>query len=175
MNAMGLFINTLPLRYQVEDDMETDSYMEKSRSMVLDCLERQEIGFEDIVKVSECRMEQGRNPLFDVTFIMQNTGLTETGEKMEGLKRYETGVRTSNQDLLFEAEIISGQLCLTLEYVKDLYTVQTAEVLLNNFRSVVMEAVTGDNRKLGELLPGMTDFIQEDLAGDLTMDLDDIF
>ncbi len=175
MNAMGLFINTLPLRYQVEDDMETDSYMEKSRSMVLDCLERQEIGFEDIVKVSECRMEQGRNPLFDVTFIMQNTGLTETGEKMEGLKRYETGVRTSNQDLLFEAEIISGQLCLTLEYVKDLYTVQTAEVLLNNFRSVVMEAVTGDSRKLGELLPGMTDFIQEDLAGDLTMDLDDIF
>ena len=94
---------------------------------------------------------------------------------MEGLKWFDTGVRTSNQDLLFEAEIISGQLCLTLEYVKDLYTVQTAEVLLNNFRSVVMEAVTGVSRKLGELLPGMTDFIQEDLAGDLTMDLDDIF
>ena len=174
MGSLGLFINTIPLRFFVNGSFTVDEYTKQSRKMIIDCFDHQDTAFEDIVDVSQCTNEPGRNPLFDITFIMQNTGVSKISESIDGLKRYNLATRTSNSDLLFEAEVIEGRLHIELEYVKDLYTEQTANVLLEAFCEATMQYVRDGSQKLNNLRIQKNEIEQQVLFEDLTLDYDEM-
>lgn len=174
MGSLGLFINTIPLRFFVNGNITVDEYTKQSRKMIIDCFDHQDTAFEDIVDVSQCPNVPGRNPLFDITFILQNTGVSKLGESIDGLERYNLATRTTNSDLLFEAEVLEGRLHIELEYVKDLYSEQTANLILKAFYEVTMQYVIDGSQKLNNLRIQKNEIEQSILFDDLTVDYDDM-
>ncbi len=137
--------------------------------MILDCFEHQIVSFDDIVKASGYVGENGRNPLYDVTFIMQNTGVAQMEEADPGVSIYPLKRKTVNSDLLFEAEIIRNKLCITLEYITELYSKDTVERLIEQYKQMILDIVC----EKSSLIRGLQ--LQKEEQDELSLDLTDDF
>lgn len=169
LQSVGVFINTIPLRFQVQEQALLTKHFAESKKMILDCFEHQIVSFDDIVKASGYVGEKGRNPLYDVTFIMQNTGVAQMEEADSGVSSYPLKRKTVNSDMLFEAEIIRDKLCITLEYITGLYSKDTAERLIEQYKQMILDIVCGKSSLIRELQ------LQKEELDELSLDLTDDF
>ncbi|MEM7388167.1 MAG: condensation domain-containing protein, partial [Verrucomicrobiota bacterium] len=85
--VVGLFVNTLALRTEVEGDLDFAKFLKRVRKTVLDGLEHQDVPFEQIVSSLETDRDWDRSPVFQVMFLWQNdpglqTPLPETARHL---------------------------------------------------------------------------------------------
>ena len=71
---MGMFVNTLPLKFHVHFRKTFSEYMEYLKDMCLKAFEHQAYPFNEIVNNLNITRDASRNPLFDVLFTYQNEG-----------------------------------------------------------------------------------------------------
>ncbi|MGH1540692.1 MAG: amino acid adenylation domain-containing protein [Arenicella sp.] len=67
-NVLGCFVNTLALRFQVDDDLSFDEFLPHVRDVILQALSNQDIPFEKLVEDLAPERHPGRNPLVQVGF-----------------------------------------------------------------------------------------------------------
>ncbi|MCP4150437.1 MAG: hypothetical protein GY757_22000, partial [bacterium] len=77
-NIIGMFINTLALKLAPSNKKKVSQHLRETAKTTLDAFENQEYQFEKLVEHLEIERDPGRNPLFDVMFVLQNMG---TGPK----------------------------------------------------------------------------------------------
>ncbi len=68
---LGIFVNSVILRNRVEDTDDYLTFLKQVKETAMEAYDNQEYPFEELVKNIGCKTEQGRNPLFDVMFVMQ--------------------------------------------------------------------------------------------------------
>ena len=69
---IGLFINTLAVRTYPIADKNFSAYLQEVKQSTLGAYEHQEYGFETLIDKLQVRRDMSRNPLSDVTFVLQN-------------------------------------------------------------------------------------------------------
>ena len=82
-DMLGVFINTLPLKFNLIDDFSFTEYVNEVKELVLNSLDNQDFPFEQLVEELDLEKDRSRNPLFDVMFIVQNSD--NKLPKIEGL------------------------------------------------------------------------------------------
>jgi hypothetical protein len=75
---IGFFVNTLVLRTQLAGNPSFSQLLEKVRSVVGDAHAHQDIPFEQVVEALKPERSLGYNPLFQVSFVLENFSL-DTG------------------------------------------------------------------------------------------------
>lgn len=105
-SAVGLFLNTLPLRIKVDENKTFGDYLENVKEVMLDAFDHQDVPFEKIVEKVQAERNLNRNPLFDVLINYQNYG---------DEKEFRLGDSELKQ---LEVEEIESKFLLTL-YIKD--------------------------------------------------------
>ena len=147
---IGFFVNALVLRTKVDGDATIRQMIARVREVCLGAYAHQDLPFEQLVEELQPERDLGRQPLFQVMFILQNlpqdisvsTGLT--------IKPVEVESTTAKFDLSFfwaEADSLMG----TIEYNTDLFDRATIVRMLGHFETLLEAAIENPDQKLSEL------------------------
>jgi amino acid adenylation domain-containing protein len=148
---IGFFANTLVLRSDLSGDPSFREVLARVRTTALGAYAHQDLPFEKLVEELAPARDLSRNPLFQVSFNLQNMpdtplvidGVDVTHLPLEG--------RTSKFDLTLSVRESAGGLRATWNYATDLFDAATIAHLAEHFH-VLLEAIVADpERPVGHL------------------------
>ena len=143
-SLVGFFVNTLPLRTDLSGDPTFRELLRRVREVALEAYAHQDLPFERLVRDLRPERELGRNPLFQVMLILQNTPRRPL--KLHGLtlEPLEMDTGTTIFDVTASlAEEQNGSLSCSIEYSRDLFDPATIGRMGNHFR-ILLEAIVAD-------------------------------
>ncbi|CAH1205377.1 Tyrocidine synthase 3 [Paenibacillus plantiphilus] len=150
-DLIGMFVNTVVLRGEARADQSYLELLEVVKERVLGALENDRYPFEELVDKLAVRRDVSRNPLFDVMFVLQNTGMPKVACGDVVFEPHEPRRSTAKFDLTLEvAEGEQGLRC-QFEYRTSLFRRETVERLASHWLRL-LEAITSDPAlKLAEI------------------------
>lgn len=141
---IGFFINTLPFRTKVEEDVTFATLLQTVKRVVLEAFRHQDVPFEKIVESLNVPRDLDRNPVFQVLFTLQNE--QERGAQyLEGIQLTEemTAQVTAQFELSMNVAASDSGMQIRLIYDTDLYSMDTAEQMLDHYVNL-LQAVLND-------------------------------
>src|SRR5262249_48020146 len=99
--------------------------------------------FEKVVEELRPERQPGRNPLFDVMLVLQNTPAVKSSVRGLRLEPWKVENGTAKFDLTWEVEEIDGALEVRAEYNRDVCASASIQRLLQQFVRM-LEAMVGD-------------------------------
>jgi amino acid adenylation domain-containing protein len=154
--VMGMFVNTLAIRNRPERDKKLTQFFSEVRDTALKAFSNQEYPFEDLADRVKVSRDAARNPLFDTVFSMQNYDARSIGipaVEVPGLtlRPVSFDMNVSRFDLLFTAGEMGDNFTFLLEYCTRLFTRETAERFVSQFKQLVRGVLQDRSLTLGEL------------------------
>ncbi len=161
---IGYFVNTLVIRSDLSGNPSFVALLARVRQTCLQAYEHQEQPFDKLVSELSPQRDLGRNPLYQVVFVLQNTppGTLELGNlRSEPLA-------VDNASSKFDLSLSLGEEgdCLrgTLEYSTQLFDAATIERLVLHF-GTLLDAIVAQPAQPIERLPLMNRLELELLSG----------
>lgn len=150
-NVMGMFVNTLPIRSQVDWNQNFNTYVKALNELALQSYENQEYPFEMLVEKLDLENREGRNPIFDTVFVLQNNEVPYL--QLHGLKvtRVELERKTSIFDLKLEAIEMDGELLFIFDYRTDLFRKETVERMVQDFIEIIEITLKDSSIRIKEI------------------------
>jgi amino acid adenylation domain-containing protein/non-ribosomal peptide synthase protein (TIGR01720 family) len=150
-HVVGLFVNTLALRFFPEEIRRLDHYVAEARDVAIAAFENQHYPFEELIEQLDLPRDPGRNPLFDTLFVRQSE--TEGNARIPGLEVQP--LRAYNQTSKFDLSILANddgeQIEFTLEYCTDLFTAATIHHLWKHYRQLLRQMTVRPEAAIGSL------------------------
>jgi amino acid adenylation domain-containing protein/non-ribosomal peptide synthase protein (TIGR01720 family) len=140
-NLIGLFINIVVMRCNLDNDPSFLEILKQVRETALEAFSNNDLPFETLVKELHPKRELSRNPLFQVLFDYRNTpkqDLNVTGVKMSFLE-VESG--TVKFDLVLSMEDTPEGINGIFGYNIDLFEDSTIRRMTDHFRTI-LESIT---------------------------------
>lgn len=150
-NVIGMFVNTLPIRSRVDWTHSFDAYVKELNELALQSYENQDYPFEMLVEKLNLEHREGRNPLFDTVFVLQNNELPHLQLNGLNVTRIELERRTSIFDLKLEATEIDGELLFIFDYCTDLFRRESVERMVQDFIGVVETTLQNSSLRIKEI------------------------
>ena len=178
-DQIGLFINTLALRTQIEEDTDFSQLVAAVKETSLNGFEHQWYPFDLLVEELEADIIQNRAPIFDVVVILQNIDVNEASSlEMDGLKVtvQNEDLNISKGDLRFQFIDRGHSIDGSIEYNTSLYTAQRIEKMESHLKTLLQEMLDRPEtilRKLQYLSEDQSEKVKQQhahFAGDLLDD-----
>ncbi|MBC7862057.1 MAG: AMP-binding protein, partial [Bacteroidia bacterium] len=142
-NQVGVYLNTLPLRIKFSSSDSLNDLLQKAKNITLNAYKNQDYPFDHLIKDLNLLRDTGRNALFDVMVILQNTNITGGNlneRSFSGIKakphHYDHG-GFSKTDLSFDFAETGQELQLKLEYSTDLFTRKTIMGVISDLKLIL--------------------------------------
>ncbi|MGD2089144.1 MAG: amino acid adenylation domain-containing protein [Candidatus Aminicenantes bacterium] len=152
---IGMFVNTLPLTYYPVPAKTFQAFLTEVTDKTLEALENQDYPYEELIErlTGNITRDAGRNPLFDVTFLLQNVGGNIDKVQIPGLviTPMEYPTNTSKFDLSLEAIETGETLSFTFEYSTCLFKPETLQRFSDYFKRLLIEVPKNVSLKLSEM------------------------
>lgn len=135
-NIVGMFVNTLPLRTIIEENMNFKELLNMVKINSLEAFENQDYDLMNIIKITDNKL-----PLFDVSFSIQNLD----NDKLEFNEIEISQLNIKNKKAKFNISMVleendAGILC-SLEYKTSLYTEERMRSFINHYKNIINEVV----------------------------------
>ena len=142
-NVMGVFINAIPLRNNIEGKNSFRDLIIKINENSLSSFEHQDYPYEALINDLNLVRDMGRNPLFDVMFEYVN--FEQTPPLFPGLELVPYGYEynVSKFDLTLHANEREDHIAMDFQYSTDLFDRSTIENFVTYFMRIV-DQVTSD-------------------------------
>ena len=75
-NVIGMFVNTLAIRTQIDIEETFSSYLSRFKKTMLEAMKNQDYQFDELVEALGVMRNTSNNPIFDVLFVMQNNNMS---------------------------------------------------------------------------------------------------
>jgi amino acid adenylation domain-containing protein len=154
--VVGMFTNTLAVRFSVADDPTFAHLLARVRDTVVDALSHQELPFEKLVEDLAPDRSLAQSPLIQVQFAHQP--LTPPSLDLPGITASGRALRTgtSKLDLTLLAATTAEAADLVLEYRTDLFDGPWADRFLRNLARLYEHAAQAPDTRVGDLrlIPG---------------------
>ncbi|HFC11443.1 MAG TPA: non-ribosomal peptide synthetase, partial [Anaerolineae bacterium] len=136
---IGLFINTLVFRSDLQGEMLFSELLQQVRQTALDAYSNQAVPFEKLVEAVQPVRDPSRNPLFQVLFTLQNApqGSRQLPDLELALLQPQKG--TSQFDLSLTLWQEGAAIAGYLEYNSDLYTTATIARMVGHYQNLLVE------------------------------------
>lgn len=139
-NILGMFVNTLALRNNVNSELSFKELLLNIKANVLNAYKYQTYPFDELVKKLNIDRNITRNPIFNVLFTYQNNGYENIDFSGINAKYYIPDLGISKFDLSLEAIPQKDTINLSYEYATSLFDDAFIENLSNHFLNI-LEAV----------------------------------
>jgi len=137
-DAIGFFVNLLPLRLAVQPNLTVAQWLDEVRSATIDVLEREQTPFEMLLNLLKCERDSFLTPLIPVTLTYQNIPSLDASE-VDGLQievlPHHNGTAKNELDLAFEAQ--GPKLQVAVEYRSSLFDWRTIETLIEQHKAAL--------------------------------------
>jgi non-ribosomal peptide synthetase component F len=155
---IGFFVNTLPLRGTVRADDTFRALLRREKAATLAAFDHQDLPFERIVEELRIPRDLSRNPVFQVSLMLQNT--RAEAERLAGIEIAPLQVEydTARFDLAFDLyEEDDGGLRVETEYATDLFEHATVGRMVAHLKRLLGHAATQPDARVSLL-----DLVDED-------------
>jgi len=134
---VGYFVNMLVMRSDLTGDPRFRQVIERVRADTLDAYANQDVPFERLVAELNPPREAGRNPIFQISFALQNWD--KSALSLPGLRAEEIPVRAieSKFDLSLSIVEDADGLQARFEYSRDLFDKTTIERMAGHFGNLI--------------------------------------
>ncbi|MCP4152008.1 MAG: amino acid adenylation domain-containing protein, partial [bacterium] len=176
-NIVGMFVNTLAMRNYPEGNKEYRTFFSEVIDGTIKAFQNQEVQFEELVDKLEVQRAPSRNPLFDISMVVQNlrgmeeTGLLEktdetagTGNGIPSKEEHHTPqagttenrlalelVTTSRFDMTFFIYETVDAIHLNIEYYTAIFKHAAIRRLTNHLTNIVKAVIKNPEIKLDEI------------------------
>ena len=156
---IGFFVNSLVLRIGLDSSASYREVLQHVKDVTLGAYAHQDIPFEMLVEQLQPERDLGRNPLFQITFQIANTPMTQ---QIDDHSNGDTVVAAAEQgtsifDLAINMWQGSDGLQGQVEYSTDLFDGGTIERMMGHFINLLRGIVERPNMPVSEL-PMLTPF-----------------
>lgn len=184
---IGIFVNTLILRVQLQDTQTFADLVKSIQKITLEAFEHQALPFPKLVDELNVERVPGYPPLYQVVFNFQNASLIESanpraeGETMESGDFPFVHSNTSKVDLNLTITQNNSRVSGGIEYNTDIFDKATIDTMISHFKMIAEKVVAdssiplmdiplgtdlseaeADSRESEEVAPGgHTQFIDE--------------
>ena len=150
-SMVGMFVNVLPLRNRLNEDLQYDQLLDRVKMTALDAFENQEIPFETLVDLLSLPIASARNPLFDI--VVNVDGFTESGVKIDGVAHtpYDIDYSSAKFDMTLLADGSGEDMRFILEYSTELFKPATVEDIGTHLTEIVQQITTNKSIKLKDI------------------------
>jgi amino acid adenylation domain-containing protein len=149
---IGFFVNTLALRTNLNGEDAFTELLSKVKQTTLEAYSQQDVPFEKVVEAVVKERDLSRSPLFQVMFVLQNTGTIlalELGDiKIKGERAGDT---SSKYDLSFNAEETKEGIRFVVEYNADLYEMATIARMAGHYAELVTSVTNEPSTVINKL------------------------
>jgi acyl carrier protein len=153
-NIMGMFVNMVAVRSRPGEEKSFSTFLQEVKKNALEAFEHQDYPFEKLVEKLGIERENGKNPLFDVEFTVQNTPaarmeMTGTGIQVKPF----TGIeyKRSKFDLGFSVFERDDSIDIALSYAARLFKPSTIETLVRHYMEVLRQVLEESHIKLKDI------------------------
>ncbi|HLP58526.1 MAG TPA: condensation domain-containing protein, partial [Candidatus Deferrimicrobium sp.] len=142
--VVGMFVNTLAMRNYPNGEKSYESFLKEVIADSVKGFENQDVQFEDLVDRLQLPRKASRNPLFDISMVVQNfTGLSEEGGAeiapltVENIPSVDYKNKTSKFDMTFFIKEAAGDIHIDIEYYTGIFKEETINRLISHFKNTV--------------------------------------
>jgi amino acid adenylation domain-containing protein len=163
---IGLFVNTLVLDVEVEDDPDLRELLARVREAALGAYAHQDLPFEVVVEELRPSRGLGKNPLFQTMLVLEEPlpARTAAGLALEPVRRHSG---TAKLDLLLAVSPRSdGGWDMLAEYAAALFEPVTIDRLLGHWRTLLEGAAAADPSQRLSALPLLTAAERQQVAAE---------
>jgi len=136
-SILGLFVNTVVLRNELDGNPSFDELLNQVRTTVLEAFEHQDMPFEQVVDAVGAERSRAASPLFQVLFTLQNAPIGRI--QIPGLEwtPYPVEAGTSKFDISLALREEGDELHGQLEYRTDLFESESIEKMAEHYRQLL--------------------------------------
>ena len=150
-DLVGLFTNTIPLRYFPKKELSFRTFLAHVKSHTLGGLDHQNYPYENLVDDLQIERNTSRNPLFDLMLAYLNYESKELKIPGLTLKAYERDQKESKLALsLFVYNAFDG-IQLNYEYSTDLFREETIDKYRLLFRKIISTVLENREVEIGQI------------------------
>ncbi|MBL1078362.1 amino acid adenylation domain-containing protein [Nocardia sp. 2] len=152
-DLVGMFVNTLALRTEVDDTLGFDAFVDRVRDTDLAAFDNADVPFDHVIDEIVPDRARGQNPLFQVLLAFQNMEapkLELPGLTIAGVHHGEAVAKvdlTIGMDPVVHADRTLGELVIGFNYATDIFDAAAIEALADRYLRV-LRAIAADPRRL---------------------------
>ncbi len=152
-NLIGMFVNMLPIRNQPQPHKTFREFLKEVRRNCINAFDNQDMQFEELVDRLNLERDPSRNPMLDVSIVVQNfEGSKEQSESLT-FNPYKTQSesKTSKFDLTLYVYDLEDTLYFNMEYSTGLFRRETMEKIANHFIEIVNQVLEDQQIRLEDI------------------------
>ncbi|MEH1980802.1 MAG: amino acid adenylation domain-containing protein [Nostoc sp.] len=161
-SLIGFFVNTLVLRTNLAGNPSFHELLGRVREITMEAYAHQDFPFEMLVEALQPQRDLSHTPLFQVTFILQDTSITPVELSGLTVTSLPTETTTTKFDLTLLIENTAAGLVSVWEYNTDLFNTSTIERMARHFQTLLKGIVANPEEKISRL-PLLTQVEQHQL------------
>src|SRR5689334_2278424 len=148
---IGFFVNTLVLRTDLSGNPTFAELLQRVKEVALGAYEHQDLPFEKLVEELSPERDPGRNPLFQVSFVLQNATRSRLELPELTLERLDVHSETAKFDLSLSILETADGLKTSWEYDTDLFEADRIERMMGHLEVLLEAVVVGPERRIAAL------------------------
>jgi amino acid adenylation domain-containing protein len=155
-HIIGMFINTLAMRNTPEGEKTYEYFLKEVAAVSVKAFENQDVQFEELVEKLDLERDPSRNPLFDITMVVQN--FRSPGEGREVLPSENKDLPsiiynnpTTKFDMTFFVHETGDDISVIIEYYTGIFKQETVKRLVSHFKNVIQTVIKIPSLKLKDI------------------------
>jgi amino acid adenylation domain-containing protein len=148
---IGFFVNTLVMRTDLSDDPTFIDLLQRVREVALGAYAHQDLPFEKLVEELQPDRTLGRNPIFQVMFVLQNAPARSLDLQGLSLQSRDIDTGATKFDLTLSIVDKLENLAGHMEYNTDLYDGPTITRMLGHFQNLLEGILADPEQRISDL------------------------
>ncbi|SMO63679.1 amino acid adenylation domain-containing protein [Melghirimyces algeriensis] len=148
---VGFFVNTLVLRSDLSGNPTFEELLNHVRKRALEAYANQDVPFEKLVEELQPERDRSYSPLCQVLFAFEQEPLKRVVCQDVTIHVCEIGLECSKFDLTFFMEERGDRLVGSVEYCTDLFTEETIERMIDQYKTLLESVVESPQQRLREI------------------------
>jgi amino acid adenylation domain-containing protein len=148
---IGFFVNTLVLRVGVRGDLRMEEFLKQVKEVTLGAYDHQDVPFEQLVEALQPQRSLSRNPLFQVSFALQNAPKSDLRLPALTVSPEGGGDNPAIFDLFLSLEERGDEIVGSVNYAADLLDRETVERWMTCFTVLLRGMTDGVQSRIGDL------------------------
>ncbi|SHF40806.1 non-ribosomal peptide synthase domain TIGR01720/amino acid adenylation domain-containing protein [Seinonella peptonophila] len=148
---IGLFINTLPIRLQINDELGIGEWL---RGLQAQQSEMRQFDYLPLVDIQECSDVPSGVPLFDTLFVFENYPLTKMDKESNHTQGFSLEEVQAFDQSHFPFTVVTGpgeQVYLKITYDQNRYSLELVEQYRRYYQHILRQMVLQPIAKLSEI------------------------
>ncbi|BBH45218.1 non-ribosomal peptide synthetase [Pseudomonas sp. KU43P] len=148
---IGFFVNVLPLRSQLDEQLDFAAWLARTRSTLLDASAQQALPFDLIVEAAGAPRHPGMNPLVQVLFVMNDMPVAHSGLADLQVQVLPQAGGYSKFDMALFIDPVEAGWRVTWQYATDLFKAERIQALQCGWLDILGQVLGNPHIQLREI------------------------